>query len=101
MKPAQCRAHSMFARFSYTWLIGLFVASVASFAACTPAQSPELRIVGIHENARREVVFLQVTNPARHPMTITKLQYTFAAEGEGGHQTVSAGTVRMSREIQP
>ena len=65
--------------------------------ACTTANPPALSVVGIHENASREVVFVQVTNPAKHPMRITKLQYTFAADG----RTTYAGEVRMSREIQP
>ncbi|MCX5748594.1 MAG: hypothetical protein NT062_39600 [Proteobacteria bacterium] len=84
----------MNARFSYTSLIGLLLLGIVG---CTPAQAPELRVVGIHENARQDVVFVQVTNPARHPMRITKLSYVFASEGH----TVSAGVVRMSREIQP
>ncbi|MBA3540753.1 MAG: hypothetical protein H0T79_14170, partial [Deltaproteobacteria bacterium] len=57
-----------------------------------------LRIVGVHERARHgDVVFVQVTNPARRSMRLTQLRYTFAADGA----TVSTGVVALSREIQP
>lgn len=82
----------MVAWFSYTSIV-----LAVALAACSPTTSPALSVVGIHENASREVVFVQVTNPARQPMRITKLQYTFAAEG----RTTYAGEVRLSREIQP
>jgi LEA14-like dessication related protein len=41
------------------------------------------------------VVFVQVTNPASHPMRLTKLEYQFAAQGT----TVSTGELALSRDI--
>ncbi|HEX2688070.1 MAG TPA: LEA type 2 family protein [Kofleriaceae bacterium] len=38
---------------------------------------------------------MQVTNPARHAMRLTKLEYTFAADGA----TVSEGEVSLARDI--
>jgi LEA14-like dessication related protein len=64
-------------------------------AACHPGNSPELRVLGVHEQPRHDVVFVQVTNPASHAMRLTKLEYTFAAEGS----TVSKGEVSLGRDV--
>jgi LEA14-like dessication related protein len=64
-------------------------------AGCHGGRSPELRVLGVHEEPRHEVVFMQVTNPARHAMRLTKLEYTFAADGA----TVSEGEVSLAREV--
>ena len=72
--------------------IGVFLALALG---CHAGQSPELRVVGVHEQLRHDVVFVQVTNPASHPMRLTKLEYTFAAEGA----TVSEGEVSLAREV--
>ena len=69
----------------------LFIALVA----CHPGKSPELRVIGVHEAARQEVVFVQVTNPASRPMRLTKLEYTFAA----GREKLSEGEVALSRDV--
>ena len=63
--------------------------------ACASSGSPELRVLGVHEEPRHDVVFVQVTNPASHSMRLTKLEYTFAADGA----TVSEGEVPLSRDI--
>jgi hypothetical protein len=52
-------------------------------------------VLGIHEQPRRDVVFVQVTNPASHAMRLTKLEYTFAAQGA----TVSTGEVSLARDV--
>jgi LEA14-like dessication related protein len=62
---------------------------------CHGGKAPELRVLGVHEEPRHEVVFMQVTNPARHSMRLTKLEYTFAADGA----TVSEGEVWLAREV--
>jgi len=62
---------------------------------CHGGKAPELRVLGVHEEPRREVVFMQVTNPARHSMRLTKLEYAFAADGA----TVSEGEVWLAREV--
>lgn len=43
----------------------------------------------------REVVYVQVTNPASRPMRLTKLQYQFAASGT----TVAEGELPLAREV--
>jgi len=74
----------------------LLVLSLAlSAAACRPAKSPQLTVLGVSETTRREVVFVQVTNPASRPMRLTKLEYTFASQG----QQVSRGEVPLSRDL--
>lgn len=64
-------------------------------AGCHPGASPELRVLGVQQETRHDVVFVQVTNPASHPMRLTKLQYTFAAAGE----KLSEGEVPLAREV--
>src|SRR5262245_54494525 len=66
-----------------------------TLVACHPGKSPELRVIGLHQAARQEVVFVQVTNPASQPMRLTKLEYTFAA----GSATLSEGEVALSRDV--
>jgi len=63
--------------------------------ACHGGKSPELRVIGVHEAARQEVVFVQVTNPASRPMRLTKLEYVFAA----GSSKLSEGEVALSRDV--
>jgi len=77
--------------------LGFFtqVTAVTLGAGCRGAMSPELRVVGVHEQARHDVVFVQVTNPASRAMRLTKLEYTFAAAGA----TVSQGEVSLGREV--
>ena len=64
-------------------------------AACHTSKSPELRVLGVQQETRHDVVFVQVTNPASHPMRLTKLEYTFASAGE----TLSEGEVPLAREV--
>jgi hypothetical protein len=68
------------------------VLGIALFAGCRSAPSPELHVLGA---PRRDVVFVQVTNPAGRSMRLTRLEYTFAAAGE----TVSEGEVALARDI--
>jgi hypothetical protein len=73
----------------------LFVALLLTLAACATARSPELRVLGVHEGPRHELVFVQVTNPASRPMRLTKLTYRFAA----GSETVSEGELELARDV--
>jgi hypothetical protein len=75
--------------------VGLFLcfASFLALGACHPATSPQLRVLGAHDH---EVVFVQVTNPAPRPMRLTKLEYTFAADGA---KVVASGEMPLEREI--
>lgn len=45
--------------------------------------------------ARREVVFVQVTNPASRPVRLTRLEYRFAA----GAVTVARGELALARDV--
>lgn len=63
--------------------------------ACSAAQTPSVRVLGVHEAQRREVVFVQVTNPASKPMRLTRLDYVFASS----QGTVSEGAVPLAREL--
>jgi LEA14-like dessication related protein len=72
-------------------LLGL----LALGTGCHSAKAPELRVVGVHEEPRHDVVFVQVTNPASRAMRLTKLEYNFAADGA----TVSEGEVSLAREV--
>lgn len=62
---------------------------------CMSTSAPELRVLGVRESLRHESVFVQVTNPAKRPMRLTKLEYTFASQGE----TLGEGEMPLSREV--
>jgi LEA14-like dessication related protein len=64
-------------------------------AGCHPGRPPELRVLGVNDVVAHEVVFVQVTNPASQPMRLTKLEYTFAADGA----TVSTGEMPLERDV--
>jgi hypothetical protein len=66
---------------------------------CRPAKSPELRVIGVQEARVREVIYVQVTNPASRPMRLTKLEYRFASSGGS---TFSEGELPLyAREVLP
>ncbi|TMQ04252.1 MAG: LEA type 2 family protein [Deltaproteobacteria bacterium] len=75
--------------------VGLAVGALLCVTGCRSAPSPELHVLGVHGAPRRDVVFVQVTNPAGRAMRLTRLEYTFAAAGE----TVSEGEVALARDI--
>jgi hypothetical protein len=72
-----------------------FLLCVALLGACHGAKSPELRVLGLHEEPASDVVFVQVTNPESRPMRLTKLEYKFAAAGA----TVSTGELPLERDV--
>jgi len=76
-------------------VVSLISALILAFAGCATARSPELRVLGVHEAPRHEVVFVQVTNPANRPMQLTKLEYRFAA----GSETISQGALDLARDV--
>ena len=78
--------------FSIITCLGL--AGLGGFG-CHGGKPPELRVLGVHDEPRHEVVFVQVTNPASHTMRLTKLEYTFAADGA----KVSEGALDLAREV--
>jgi hypothetical protein len=73
----------------------LALAGAGLTAGCRSGPSPELHVLGVQGEERHDVVFVQVTNPASHPMRLTKLEYRFAAAG----QTVSAGEMALARDV--
>jgi|SRR6185503_12897608 len=75
--------------FAVTFLGGL------SSTGCHGGKSPELRVLGVHEEPRHDVVFVQVTNPASKPMRLTKLEYTFQADGT----KLGEGALALAREV--
>jgi hypothetical protein len=78
-------------------MIRLVVAlSIALGAAtgCHTGKKPELRVLGV-QDAPSSHVFVQVTNPARRPMKLTRLEYVFASDGK----PVSQGEMRLYREV--
>jgi LEA14-like dessication related protein len=74
------------------WLLPVLVCLVACRST---GGTPELRVLGVNDTQVHEVVFVQVTNPASQPLKLTKLEYTFAADGA----TLSTGEVPLEREI--
>jgi hypothetical protein len=82
---------------AFVTAIGLLVplGGVALGGIGCHAGGPELHVLGVHEEPRHDVVFVQVTNPAGHPMRLTKLEFTFAADGA----TLSAGEVPLARDV--
>jgi hypothetical protein len=62
---------------------------------CRSGPTPQLQVLGVHEEPRHDVVFVQVTNPASRAMRLTRLEYRFAAAGH----TVSAGEMPLAREV--
>ena len=64
-------------------------------AGCHAGQSPQLQVLGVHEEPRHDVVFVQVTNPASRAMRLTRLEYRFAAAGH----TVSTGEMALARDV--
>jgi hypothetical protein len=77
-------------------LRSLVLASLVALSACAGAKSPELRVIGLQDARAREVVYVQVTNPASRPMRLTKLEYRFA--GSGG-STLSEGELALARDV--
>ena len=74
------------------FLLG-FTFIVALAAGCHTGKGPEVRVLG----QQHEVVFVQVTNPANHPMRLTKLDYVFEAD----NRTISSGEVPLDRREVP
>jgi len=69
--------------------------ATAAAAGCHAGTSPQLHVLGVHEEPRHDVVFVQVTNPASRAMRLTRLEYRFAAAG----QTVSTGEMALARDV--
>lgn len=77
-------------------LVTVVSLALAATTGCHAGKSPELRVLGVHD-APSSHVFVQVTNPARRPMKVTRIEYTFLSAASGA--TVSAGEMALHREI--
>ena len=79
-------------------LLGLSFSLAASLGAtgCHTGKTPELTVLGA-QNATASHVFVQVTNPAKRPLRLTKLEYVFASARDGA--TVAKGELPLEREI--
>ena len=75
--------------------LGLMLGVACAATGCRSGPSPELQVLGVHEEPRHDVVFVQVTNPASHSMRLTRLEYTFAAAG----QKLSQGEMTLARDV--
>src|SRR5580658_8791288 len=81
----------------FAFIAALACACACAAAGCHPAKPPELTVIGSSAaDTHAEVVFVQVTNPAKHSMRLTKLEYSFAADGGA---TVSQGELELSRDV--
>lgn len=69
--------------------------ALCAVAACATTRPPELRVLGVDDGFRHEVVFVQVTNPTSKPMRLTKLEYRFAA----ARTTLAEGELVLAREV--
>jgi LEA14-like dessication related protein len=86
-------ARSLLVAFTFAGTVAALAGAAST--GCHSAKSPELRVLGVHEEPRHDVVFVQVTNPASKPMRLTKLEYTFAADGA----KLSEGALSLSRDV--
>jgi hypothetical protein len=75
--------------------LALITLAAAFVVGCGGSQNPELHVLKVRNAPHQEVVFVQVSNPAKKAMRLTKLEYTFAA----GSSTVSEGEVELSRDV--
>jgi LEA14-like dessication related protein len=71
------------------------LAAILALAACHPQTQAQLRVIG----ARKEVVYVQVTNPESHSMRLDKLDYKFAADH--GTVTVAQGELPLDARVVP
>lgn len=62
---------------------------------CHAGKKPELRVLGVHDAVAHEVVFVQVSNPAKQAMRLTKLTYKFASAGG----TIATGEMPLHRDV--
>lgn len=76
-------------------LFALFLVSVAA-PGCHTGKTPELRVLGARDSSASHV-FVQVTNPAKRPMRLTRLEYRFASASRG--TLVAQGELPLEREV--
>jgi hypothetical protein len=77
------------------------VALALGAAACGAAAGPQVKVLGVSEQGAATtaqphsvVVFLQVRNPSNRPIKLSRLQYTFSADGAS-----KVGNLTLSRSL--
>lgn len=81
----------------------LVIAAILAVAVvgCASPQRPGLKVLGVEQSGnayegRQIKLFVEVTNYAKRPMRLQRLQYEFATDGSPG----SRGEVKLSRTIE-
>jgi hypothetical protein len=72
-------------------------------AACAGPKRPQLKVLGVEQSQRaydgRQIkLFVEVTNYAKRPMHLQRLEYRFGPAGS--HTEQARGSVRLSRTIE-
>lgn len=67
-------------------------------SGCAGGTRPGLKVLGVEQSQRLQVVFVQVTNPARHAMRLQRLEYSFASSESGS--VVQRGELALGRDVE-
>jgi len=82
----------------------VLAAVAAATVACSPATGPQVKVLGVSQrtaparpsSGRSMVVFLEVLNRAKNPIRLSRLEYSFSADGAS---RASKGDIALSRAI--
>ena len=77
-------------------LHGLVTVAALALAACGSAQRPQLKVLGVDHSDRSLHLFVEVTNYAKRPMRLQRLDYAF---GPSGAADAAHGQVALSRTV--
>jgi hypothetical protein len=79
----------------------LLLVAALLVGACSGPQRPQLKVLGVEHSERRIKLFVEVTNYARRPMHLQRLEYSFHPAGSKSskHKT-SSGVVSLSRTVE-
>ncbi len=74
---------------------------VVAAVGCASPQRPQLKVLGVEQSGnvldgRQISLFVEVTNYAKRPMRLQRLQYVFGSDGAPG----AKGEVELSRTIE-
>jgi hypothetical protein len=75
----------------------LVTIATLALAACGSAQRPQLKVLGVDHSERSIHLFVEVTNYAKRPMRLQRLDYAF---GPSGAADEAHGQVTLSRTIE-
>jgi hypothetical protein len=85
----------MSSRLLHRFVLGLGLAVGLLATGCHTSTGPQFRVLGVDRAMSKQMVFVQVTNPAGRAMRLTHLAYTFAAAGT----TVAQGELPLARDL--